>query len=165
MTKTLDLGCGTNPRNPFEAEQIFGVDNREDIGVAKADLAIEPIPHPDGFFDYVTAYDFLEHIPRYVYLPHNDTVKLRYPFIELMNEIYRVLKDAGIFYSSTPCIPYGAAFQDPTHVNYITPETFAEYFDDVKTWASAYGFKGAFNIVSMEINNQHLVCVMKKVKR
>jgi len=27
-TKTLDLGCGVNPRNPFNADELFGVDIR-----------------------------------------------------------------------------------------------------------------------------------------
>ena len=167
MTKTLDLGCGEKPRNPYNAKELYGIDlNGTGLGnIRQADLALHNIPFPSGFFNYVTAYDFLEHIPRYIYIPDFlGLPKLKYPFVQLMNEIYRVLKDDGIFYSSTPCIPYGAAFQDPTHVNYITPDTFGEYFDDKKTWAKHYGFKGAFKIVSMEIQPPHLVAVLQKVK-
>ena len=127
MKKTLDLGCGDNPKNPFNASNVYGVDIREDLenGIRCADLAIEKIPYEDEFFDYVTAFEFIEHIPRVVYSP-----KRRNSFVELMNEIYRVLKPGGLFLSSTPGYPHGVAFRDPTHVNFITNETFPLYFDD-----------------------------------
>jgi hypothetical protein len=31
MTISLDLGCGTNPKNTFNADQIMGIDIREDL--------------------------------------------------------------------------------------------------------------------------------------
>ena len=152
MTISLDLGCGETIRNPYQALKVIGLD------IQDADLAIEPIPYKDNYFDYVTAYDFLEHIPRLLYVPQR-----RYPFVELMSEIYRVLNIGGKFLSSTPAFPHGAAFQDPTHVNIITPDTWGEYFDDKKRWASVYGFVGAFHIQSMGYLNQHLQCEMQKV--
>ena len=160
-TCSLDLGCGDTLRNPYNASDVLGVDiaEQDDWRVQQCDLTLYEIPYGDEQFDFVTAYDFLEHIPRTLYL---GTVRT-HPFVDLMSEIYRVLKPGGLFLSSTPCIPYGAAFQDPTHVNYITPETFAEYFDDEKTWAKMYGFKGAFKIVSLEMNPPHLVAVLKKI--
>ena len=164
--KSLDLGGGNTPRNPFDAKEVFVIDLNGEPSVYHriADLTINCIPFKDELFDYVTAYDFLEHIPRTIYLPNFDgSPRLKYPFVDLMSEVWRVLKPGGLFLSSTPCIPYGAAFQDPTHVNYITPETFAEYFDDEKTWAKMYGFKGAFKIVSLEMNPPHLVAVLKKI--
>lgn len=152
MTISLDLGCGETIRNPYQALQVIGLD------IQDADLAIEPIPHPDDHFDFVTAYDFLEHIPRLLYVPQR-----RYPFVELMSEIYRVLNIGGKFLSSTPAFPHGAAFQDPTHVNIITPDTFYEYFDDQKTWAKMYGFKGAFHISNMRYHGPHLIAELMKV--
>ena len=84
MTKTLDLGCGAKPKNPFNADEFFGVDVRNDLsmGIVQADLVIEDIPFASNHFDYVTAFDFLEHIPRVIYHP-----KRRNSFIELINEI------------------------------------------------------------------------------
>ena len=44
-----------------------------------------------------------------------------------MNEIYRVLKPNGIFYGITPVYPKESVFVDPTHVNFITKNSF-KYF-------------------------------------
>lgn len=160
MTRTLDLGCGGNPRNPFGADEVFGVDVRDDLGaqIRRADLAVEPIPFADESFEWVTAHDFIEHIPRVVYLPQR-----RNSFVELMNEIYRVLKFGGLFMSVTPAYPHGEAFQDPTHVNIITEMTFPAYFDDVNRWAAGYGFRGAFHMRLQEWRGAHLLSVMQKV--
>jgi SAM-dependent methyltransferase len=160
MTKSLDLGCGLKPKNPYNAKEAYGIDIRDDseARVVKADLVIEPIPYPEKSFDYVTAHDFLEHIPRLIYAPTR-----RNAFVELMNEIHRVLKPGGIFMSFTPAYPQAAAFRDPTHVNFITEETFTLYFDDRHRWATAYGFHGAFQILSQEWRGAHLLSQMRKV--
>ena len=159
-TQSLDLGCGVKPRNPFDAKSSFGLDVRDDLamGIKSADLVLGPIPFEDQSFDFVTAYDFLEHIPRVVYLPER-----RLPFVNLMNEIYRVLKPGGIFLSSTPIYPYGAAFRDPTHINILTDETFSLYFDDQYRWAQMYGFSGAFKVLEQVSIQPSLVAVLQKV--
>lgn len=159
MTRSLDLGCGKNPKNPFNADELFGIDVREDLeaNIKCADLVVEPIPFDDDFFEYVTAHDFLEHVPRIIYAPAR-----RNAFVELMNEIYRVLKTGGLFLSLTPAYPHAEAFRDPTHVNIITDQTFVAYFDNVNRWASSYGFKGAFHIRLQEWRGPHLLTVMQK---
>ena len=164
MTIALDLGCGANPRNHYKADAFlaldqFPVEKTPSDWYLQADLVWEPIPCLDNSLDYVTAFDFIEHMPRVIYVDKH----AKYPFIDLMNEIWRVLVPGGLFYSSTPAFPHAAAFQDPTHVNIITPDTWGEYFDDKKRWASVYGFKGAFHIESMGYLNQHLQCEMRKV--
>lgn len=161
-TKTLDIGCGKNPKNPFSLEEVYGIDIREDIDakIYRADLAVEPIPFDDDFFDSVSAFDFIEHIPRVIYMPNR-----RFCFVELMNEIYRVLKVGGRFLSFTPAFPAPPAWRDPTHVNIITEETFPLYFDYENRWAAAYGFKGYFQIVAQQWheNKIHLITEMVKV--
>lgn len=160
MTKTLDLGCGAKPRNPFDADEIFGIDVREDLdsNIKKADLTIENIPYEDETFEYVTAFDFIEHVPRIVYAPAR-----RNAFVEFMNEVYRVLKTGGYFLSLTPAYPNAVAFRDPTYVNIITDETFPLYFDDSNRWASIYGFKGSFRIVTHEWRGPHIFAILQKV--
>jgi hypothetical protein len=160
MSKTLDLGCGDVPRNPFHADELYGVDVRDNLAgnIKSADLVIEPIPFGNESFDYLTAYDFIEHVPRIIYAPRR-----RHAFIEVMNEIHRVLKPGGLFLSHTPAYPHGVAFRDPTHVNIITEETFPFYFDDQIRWGSIYGFKGAFKLRHQEWRGPHLITVMQKV--
>jgi GT2 family glycosyltransferase len=152
-TRTLDLGCGQNPRNPYNADLIYGVDivDWEDPNIKIADLAVEKIPFPDNHFDYVTAYDFIEHIPRVIYYEG----KRRYPFIELMAEIHRVLKPGGLFRANTPAYGNKEAFSDPTHVNYITDSTVM-YFTE-KEWIEStikyYGVKvGEFDLIKQHWN-------------
>jgi SAM-dependent methyltransferase len=159
-TKTLDLGCGPKPKNPFNATEVYGIDVRTDVdaGIYKADLVVEPIPFPDESFDFVTAHDFLEHVPRLIYCPQR-----RNAFVEVMNEVWRVMKPGGVFLSFTPAYPQPAAFRDPTHVNIITDETFPAYFDSVNRWATAYGFNGAFEIISQEWRGPHLLSLLRKV--
>jgi SAM-dependent methyltransferase len=160
MTKTLDLGCGPNPNNPFSANEVYGVDIIANLAgnIAAADLALEPIPFPSDHFEFVTAYQFIEHVPRVIYTPTR-----RNSFVELMNEIHRVLKQDGIFLSVTPAYPHNAAFQDPTHVNIITEETFHFYFSEPTRWASIYGFTGHFRMLKQEWMGVNLVTQLQKI--
>ena len=159
MTKALDIGCGHSPKNFFNADEVFGIDVRDDVEarIYRADLVIEPIPFLDETYDFVTAHDFLEHIPRVIYVPHR-----RNAFVEVMNEVWRVLKPGGQFLSFTPAFPHGPAFRDPTHVNIITDETFPMYFDNTTRAAAIYGFYGAFQINSQQWLGPHLVTIMSK---
>ena len=157
-TSTLDLGCGLNPQNPFRAEQVYGIDIRDNPSkyIKCADLTVEPIPFEDNAFDFITAFDIIEHIPKVIYAPNR-----RFPSVELMNEIWRTLKPNGYFLSHTPVYPYSAIFGDPTHVSVLTHETFG-YFDDVSRNAAMYGFKGSFKVVSQHLIIPHMVSVLQK---
>lgn len=163
MTKTLDLGCADRPRNPFDADEVYGIDIA-DVGldnVVVADLVVDAIPFDDNEFDYVSAYDFIEHIPRLIYI----SGERKYPFIDLMSEIWRVLKPGGKFLSHTPYYPKAPAFRDPTHVNFITDETFKQYFcGTYKRVANIYGFKGIFKMVSQEKGPVYLDEVLEAIK-
>lgn len=142
----LDLGCGTQPRNPYGRARSCGVDVRaltaaDGTEIRVANLAVDPIPFADGLFGSVSAFDFIEHVPRV--LPTVDGRGTRAPFIELMNEIWRVLAPGGRFWALTPAFPHAQAFQDPTHCNFITEDTH-QYFCGEKPYGAIYGFKGRF---------------------
>lgn len=144
MSKHLDLGCGAVPRNPYGRDELFGVDLSGSDGggpIRRANLVMQPIPFDADSFESVSAYDFLEHVPRV--FPTPDGLATRFPFIELMNEVWRVLVPGGLFYALTPIYPGKAAFQDPTHVNILSVDSHL-YFTRPQKMAAMYGFKGDF---------------------
>ena len=147
--KHLDVGCGSQPRNPFGSEELYGIDiieqSSDDFHYVQSNIVLNPLPFEDSTFDSISAYDFLEHIPRLII----DNNKSRFPFIDFMNEAYRVLKPNGVFYAITPYYPRNEAFVDPTHVNIISKNTY-EYFTHPKYGASIYGFVGKFKVMRMK---------------
>jgi len=147
--KHLDIGCGSNPRNPFDCEELYGVDILEqemsDFNYQKCNVVLEKLPFDDSSFDSVSAYDFLEHIPRFAIIDNST----QFPFINFMNEAHRVLKPGGVFYAITPFYPREEAFVDPTHINIITKNTH-HYFTAPKHSARMYGFKGDFEIMRVK---------------
>jgi SAM-dependent methyltransferase len=148
-TRHLDLGCGATPRNPYGRTEVHAIDLFRPDGFDPArfhvaNLACQPIPFADDRFDSASAYDFLEHVPRV--LPAAGETATVFPFVRLMDEVWRVLKPGGRFYALTPAVPAAAAFTDPTHVNFITDETHT-YFCGALPPARAYGFAGRFEVL------------------
>lgn len=114
----------------------------------QANLVLDPIPFEDNFFDSISAFDFLEHLPRVAVVGQTTTL----PFVNLMSEVHRVLKPRGEFYALTPYFPMDSAFCDPTHVNFISLTT-VKYFSAPHNWAQMYGFKGSFELIrSQRVN-------------
>jgi SAM-dependent methyltransferase len=147
----LDIGCGDFPRNPYRKENLYGLDirnieNKNHVIFKQANLNFEKIPFEDNFFGSISAFDYLEHIPRVLVTEQGQT---RFPFIEIMNEIWRVLANGGKFYALTPCYPAPQAFQDPTHVNFITESTH-QYFCGENPEGIMYGFNGKFKAEQCE---------------
>lgn len=131
MTK-LNIGPGISGQGDVKIDlfQFPGVDH-------VLDLAVESIPYPDNHFDEVEASQVLEHIPTqlrwqevFLELEHGGQGRitklvkewrLRFPRVELMREIYRVLKPGGILLASVPghdkernAMRWA---QDPTHTD------------------------------------------------
>jgi SAM-dependent methyltransferase len=145
----VDLGSGNVPRNPFGASTVIGTDFHSDFvspqgfSFVQADLT-KKLPFEDSSVDSFSAYDVLEHIPRWERVEG----EIQFPFIELMSEIHRCLKPGGLFLAVTPAFPSPAAFQDPTHVNIISTVT-VRYFTGPTPWAAnlEYGFLGNFDLI------------------
>ena len=150
--KHLDLGCGGNPRNPYKQLLISGIDIYKseklspDIEFKIANLSVDSIPYEDNTFDSISAFDVIEHIPRVLQNKDNGTY---FPFIKLMDEVFRALKPDGKFYALTPAYPSSEVFQDPTHVNFITNKTH-QYFSGPNPGARAYGFNGNFDVIQVK---------------
>ena len=147
----LDLGCGEKPRNPYSRGTLCGVDvrhlpPRDGFEYRSANLFIEPIPYDSDRFGSVSAYDFIEHVPRILQTP--DGRGTSFPFVALMNEIWRVLAPNGRFYALTPAYPNAEAFTDPTHVNVITDQTHT-YFCGDEPLGRMYGFIGSFRAIAV----------------
>lgn len=162
LPKHLDLGVGGANRIK-EGFEGYGVDivassrpwlkdNRE------ADLAIEGIPYPDDMFNLVTAFDFLEHIPPVIY---QLDIK-RNCMIELFNEVYRVLKNEGLFYHQTPGYwpdwNNQSVWSDPTHVFVWTPDTAHHFSGDYVGQHDDYGHKSKFLLVNSEFDGNGHIC-------
>ncbi len=148
-TQHLDIGCGRIPRNPFNQEELHGIDvmdlQTNKCIYKKVNVVVEKLPYKDNSFDSVSAYDFLGLIPRSTVTSEG----MRFPFIELMDEIYRVLKPRGIFFAVSPYFPRNEAFVDPTYVNFIARRTH-RYFTLPDLTAAVYGFNGKFKALQAE---------------
>ena len=168
---SLDIGSGPIPRNPFNAPHLFGCDIRAHSfshpSISYCRLGYDPLPFESASMHILTAYDVLEHIPRVdsssLVTPDIDASRA-FPFVYLLNEIFRVLKPEGLFYSETPCYPLMEAFQDPTHVNIMTEDTLTLYFTGA-LWASIYGFVGSFSKVADCWKGPKYCCLLQKQSR
>ena len=107
----IDLGCGESVREGF-----IGIDKRPLPNVQIVhDIEVFPYPVPDGIVNTVVMSHVWEHIKPWL-------------TIDLMNEVWRILKVGGKIALS---FPYGVSsgfLQDPTHCN-ASNETTWEYFD------------------------------------
>lgn len=106
----LDLGGGKN-----KIPGYINVDKYPEYADVIADLE-EGLPLPDRSVDVINASHIFEHINN---------------FVPLMNECWRVLKDDGFLMACVPTYPGRMAVNDPTHVRFFTPDTFAYFVTDL----------------------------------
>lgn len=180
---SLDLGCGQFPRNPFNCTEVVGIDIAQQnwtcqekkfslggLTLIQHDIILHPLPFESGAIDFVTAYDFLEHVPRCII----KNEKIHNCFIQLMDEIFRVLKGGGLFHK-TPCAPHKFSFVDPTHLNHVTEKTMyyfcGQFLDEARKSVNevfevsrSYGIKSEFVLIWSELsaNHGHLMQHLRK---
>lgn len=118
---SLDLACGNNKQKGFTGIDIVGPPK------SQADIVHNlmefPWPVKDNSVKEVFSSHYIEHIP------HGDGY--HDPLFQFMDEIYRILKPGGIARFIAPYYTSVRAFQDPTHLRFISEPMF-QYF--TKPW-------------------------------
>lgn len=159
--RQLDLGSA-NALRGWDNYEVYGTDivKSPDPRIKVCDLNIDQLPFEDDMFELVTAYDILEHIVPILYLNDGKKIVRRSAMIELFNEIYRVLKHNGTFYTQTPIND----FSDPTHVAHWTSETFNHFSGDYYGFHNHYGHTSRFEKQKIHEENNHIYCTMRAIK-
>lgn len=119
-TIRLDIACGNHKEldwTGIDIQQLPGVDIVHDLNV-------HPWPIADSTVEQAKAWHIVEHIP-----PVAVTEKgTRRPFIEFMDECWRVLRVGARMDVETPFGSSDGYLHDPTHCNPCDEVTF-EHFD------------------------------------
>ncbi len=126
----LNLGCGYALQSGY-----VNIDNRAEVNPDLVCDVLEGLPYDDNSVDEVRAFDFLEHIPIG-------------QVVNVISEIWRVLKPGGRFESFTPSTDGRGAFQDPTHVSFWNRNSWLYYSDPA--YRNLYGIEADFEIESIE---------------
>ena len=120
----LNLGSGYRKKTGF-----INIDNRPETYPDLLCNIEQGLPYEDGMVEEVQCTNFLEHL-------HQDKV------IFAIEEIWRVLKNNGLFYSLTPSTEGIGAFMDFNHRSYWNLGSFLYFTDDA--YRHLYGTKAKF---------------------
>jgi SAM-dependent methyltransferase len=125
----VDLGCGHNKR-----QGAFGFDCRKQPGVdALCDIEV-PLPLRNDSADIVHLSHVVEHVRDVLFF---------------MEEVYRICKPGAEVHVAVPYYTSRGAFRDPTHVRYITEDTF-QYFEQ----PTDYGVRTNFRIEAIRYDTR-----------
>jgi predicted SAM-dependent methyltransferase len=116
----VDLGCGPN-----KIPGAFGIDLRAIVGVNVVCDVEQALPLRNNSVDVVWLRHVVEHIRN---------------LTELMEEVYRISRPGGAVEVVVPYYTSRGAFRDPTHVRYITEDTF-QYFEPPTDYGIRTNFK------------------------
>lgn len=112
----LDIGCGPNKQQGYVGMDIRNLDGVDIVH----DFNSMPWPLPDECCLRAVASHVVEHVPP-VMITEKGT---RFPFVEFMDECWRIMKPGGQLAIVTPH-GYSMGFlQDPTHCNALNENTF-----------------------------------------
>jgi hypothetical protein len=152
----LDLGCG------FRKSGNIGIDVAAEN--TEADLicllGFDPLPFSNSTVDEVVCRDFLEHIPKAVY--SDSRGRLIYPVMQLMDEVWRVLKPGGIFRSWTPMYPHPEVFQDPTHLSAWTIKSMDYFCGGYEAAKRIYRIQACFEKIDVREDGFYLFAELRK---
>lgn len=137
----LDLGCGNNLQPGFTGVDITKKGTKADI---EHNLMEFPWPFKDSSVKEMFCSHYIEHIP------HGDGY--HDPLFQFMDEIYRILKPKGTITFVAPYYTSVRAFQDPTHLRFISEPMFL-YFQ--KAWRKMnklehYPVKCNFEVIKVD---------------
>lgn len=140
----LDIGGGNNPQPGFVNIDILDLPKVDIVH----NIELTPWPLPDESVSLAMASHLLEHISPAPDSARTDALikllvrkgvisqtesdkELGHPgsvFLNVMNEIWRILKPGGQFAFVVPYAESFGMYQDPTHINFINEATMG-YFD------------------------------------
>lgn len=107
----LDIGCGNN-----KMPDHIGMDRRKLPGVDVVhDAEVLPWPFADETFNRITLSHVMEHLKPWL-------------VIDIMNEMWRVMKPGGLLMLAMPYPGSFGFYQDPSHIKSWNEAT-ATYFD------------------------------------
>ena len=116
----LDAGCGDNKN-----DGCLGMDKRKLPGVDVVhDVEVVPWPFPADTFDRIIMSHVMEHLKPWL-------------VVDIMDEMWRVMKVGGVLMLSMPYAGSFGHWQDPTHVKPWNEAT-ATYFDPDKPLYKVY---------------------------
>ncbi len=153
----VDLGCG------FRKNGNIGIDVTKEGTEADlvCNLGFEPLPLGDNTVDQFVCRDFLEHLPKAYY--SEAAKRLKYPIIDLMNEIWRTLRPGGTFTSHTPAIRT-SRFTAIRRISVSGLSRSMDYFCGKYPVAKVYGVKEWFELVENRMDRFYLHAVLRKPK-
>ena len=123
----LDIGCGAHKQ-----PGTIGVDQRRVPGVGVVSDFERGLPFKDNSIAAAYSIHSIEHMR---------------DLMRFMEELYRVCAPSARVYIKTPYYASRKAFVDPTHVRFVTEESFG-YF----TYPNYYGLKTNFRILAISYN-------------
>ena len=139
MKSKLNLGCGTDIKNPNVWWNHDIKKHRKEID-AVHDLNILPWPWKDDQFTEIYAYSVLEH--------------LKLNLVESMDECWRILVKTGIMRIKYPLVTNPRIFDDPTHYWSWNLKTL-EFLDPEYGYGAEYNYYTRRNWKILEKHTSH----------
>ena len=142
----LDIGCGNN-----KYPNSIGMDKRAIIGVDIIhDMEQPPWPIENEYFDQAKMLHVMEHLKPWL-------------VIDIMNEVWRILKFNGELELIMPIAGSVAFYSDPTHIKSWNIYT-VEYFNINSNFRNIYSPK-PWKVVKNYVNHkQYLEIILRKVE-